>query len=94
MKDFKAVSEFFLSTEIRLKSSNESSFQSGEMKRRATSGKYTESIVVAMKGAQLIIQEVLADSRVMGNGTIGRFARTRKSRSILRKLASSDCKVL
>ena len=33
MKDFKAVNEFFLSTEIRLKSSNENSFQSREMKR-------------------------------------------------------------
>ena len=32
MKDFKAANEIFLSTEIRLKSSNESSFQSGELK--------------------------------------------------------------
>ena len=58
-KDFKAVNEFFLSTEIRLKSFNESSFQRGEMKRRVTSEKYRESIVIVLKGAQLIIEEVL-----------------------------------
>ena len=90
MKDFKTVNEFFLSTEIRLKSSNESSYQSGKMKRRATSGKYRKSIVIVMKGAQSIIQEVLNNSRVIGNWIIGRFARTREGRSILRTLASSD----
>ena len=67
MKDFKAVNKFFLSTEIRLKSYNESSFQSGEMKRRATSGKHRESIDIVMKCAHLIIQEVLTNSRAMAN---------------------------
>ena len=51
MKDFKAVNEFLLSTENKLKSFIESSFQKGEMKRRATSGKYRESIVIVLKGA-------------------------------------------
>ena len=43
------------------------------MKRRATSGKYKESII-ALKGAQLIIQEVLTTDRVTGDRLIGRFA--------------------
>ena len=67
MKNFKAVNEFFLSTEIRLKSSNESSLQSKEMERRATTEKYGEFIVIVMKRAQLIIQEMLTNSRVTGN---------------------------
>ena len=45
MKDFKTVNKFFLSTEIRLRSFNESSIQCGEIKYRVTSGKYRESIV-------------------------------------------------
>ena len=66
MKDLKAINEFFMSTEIRLKSCNESIFQSGEVKRRATHGRYRESIVV-LKDAQLIMQEMLTNSLVVGN---------------------------
>ena len=57
MKYFKDVNEFPLSTKIRLKCFNKSIFQSGEMKKRATNGKYRESIVIVLKGTQLIIQE-------------------------------------
>ena len=34
MKQFKAENEFFLSTDIRLKSSDKSSFQGGKMKKK------------------------------------------------------------
>ena len=67
IKGFKAVNELFLSTKIRLNSCNESSFQRGKIKTRATSGEYSKSIVIVMKDVQLIIQGVLINSRVMGN---------------------------
>ena len=54
MKNFEAVKEFFLSKEIRLKSFNESSFQGGKMKRRATRASRKFKII-KMKGVQSII---------------------------------------
>ena len=68
IKGLTAVNKFYLSTEIRLIHSNESSLiQSGDMKRRATSEKHRKTVVNILKGAQLIIQEVLTNNRVMGN---------------------------
>ena len=55
MNNFKAVKEFFLSTRIWLKNSNENRFQNGEMKKKVTNGKYREFIVIVLKGTQLII---------------------------------------
>ena len=57
------------------------------MNRRASSGKYeVHFIIIVMKGAQMIIQEVLVNGRVTGDKVIGKFARARKSRSIFKKL--------
>ena len=67
MKYFKNVNEFLLSTEIRLKCFNKSIFQRGKIEKRATDGKYRESIVIELKGTQLFIQEVLTNSKVLRN---------------------------
>ena len=78
-KDFKPVKEYFLSTEIRLKSFNEISFQDGKTKSRAISCR--KSII--MNSTQLICQEMLTNGRVLGDRVTGRCARTRKGRLIL-----------
>ena len=50
------------------------------MNRRASSGKYeVHFIIIVMKGAQMIIQEVLVNGRVTGDKVIGKFARARKA---------------
>ena len=41
---------------------------------KKTSGKYKESIIFVWKGVQVIIIQVLINSRVMGDRMIGRFA--------------------
>ena len=52
------------------------------MKKRATSRKYRESIANVLKGAQLIIQEVLTNSRVMTNST-SRLTNSRLQKQIM-----------
>ena len=56
-KKFETENEFSSSTQIRLKRLNESSFQGAKITRKAISGKYTESVIIVLKGARLIIQE-------------------------------------
>ena len=50
MKNYEIVNGFFSSTKIRLKGFIKSGFEGG-----ATSGKYRKSIIIVLKGTQLII---------------------------------------
>ena len=83
MKDFKTANNSFCQEDYVEKFDESSKHKERPVVSRE------KSIIIVLKYAQLIIQ-MLTNSRVMGDGVLGSFARTRKDQSILRNLASSD----
>ena len=67
MNEFLTVKKFFVSTEIRLKRFDKPSFKNGDVERSTSSGKDKEFGVTLLAGTGRVFQEMLANSRVMGD---------------------------
>ena len=79
-----------MSTDVKLKSYIEASFQGGKIKRRTKMASIKEFIVYCIEGRTIDFSGGGNQCRVIGDRVIGGFTRTKKSRLILRKLASCD----